>query len=182
MKKLLIFLLCGVMLLSLTACKKEENDTPVDDTEFTEGYVADDTVNKFLLDYKEYTGLTPQGLGLGELEGEFSFYCNLCEVRMLPTAYGLRISILGGNTEADRERMIEAFEKICYAADGSCTQDQMNGAKSFMNNQTETAGDYRVCNEVKILAYTPLVKMDTVKLDCKIDLLAMKYLPSGEQN
>ncbi len=180
MKKLLIFLLCSVMLLSLCACNKEtEPDTSAEEN-FEEGYVGDATVNRFLLDYKQYTGLTPQGLGLGELEGEYTFYCSLCEVRMLPTQYGLRISILGGDSASDLERMLRAFEIICQSADASCTEEQLAGAMEFIDQQTETAGGYRISNYLKILAYTPLVELETVQLDCKIDLLAMNYLPVEE--
>lgn len=181
MKKLLIFLLCGVMLVSMTACKKETDTNTYTEDDYKAGFVADATVNKFLLDYQERSQTTPQGLGLGELEGEFCFYISTTEIRMLPTEYGLRISILGGNTQTDMEDMLRAFKRICQTADVSCTQEQIDGALDFMAEQTETAGNYRVSNGVKILAYTPIVHVDTVKLDCKIDLLAMNYLPIIEE-
>lgn len=181
MKKILIFLLCGVMLLSLTACKKSSVSNTPEEEEYPEMYVEDLAVNRFLLDFKERTGITPQGLGRGTVSGEYSLSVNLCEVRLLSTENGLRISILSGNTQEDMDRLLFVFEKVCKAADTSLTAGQLANAKDYLNKQTETVGNYRISNYLKILAFTPLVNVETVKLDCKIDLLAMNYLPVNEE-
>ncbi len=178
MKKLLIFLLCGVLLLSLTACKKNTDQTPYEEEEYPEMYVADETVNQFILDFRNYTKLIPQDLRRGEQLEEYVFVANDCQFNVVSTAYGLRIAILGGDTQEDLERLLRTFEDVCEAVDSSCTEEQLEGAKAYMKEQTAISGNYRVSNQVKILAYTPLIQTETVKVDCNIELLAMKYLPA----
>ena len=108
------------------------------------------------------------------------FTANGCEFCIVSTQHGLWIAIQGGDTQEDWARMVRTFEDVCIAADKSCTKEQLAGAKAFMKEQTATAGNYRVSNEVKILAYTPIIRMETVKVGCKIELLAMNYLPVEE--
>ena len=181
MKKLLIFLLCGALLFSLTACKKTTVVDNYEEEEYPEMYVADLAINQFILDFRNHSKLIPQDLRRGDVEGECFFIANQCEFRIVSTEYGLHISILGGDKDEDLERLIRVFEDVCESADSSCTKAQLDGAKDFMKQQTATAGNYRVSNGVKILAFTPLVRMETVRLDCKIELLAMNYLPVEEE-
>ena len=184
MKKWLTYLLCGVLCLSLVACTADEtkdDTTPTDDGEVQENmYVPDKAVNRFLLDFKDATGLSLAGLNGGAYEGEYLLEVNLCEIRLTSTELGVCATITGGKTTEDQKRMKTVFEAVCKAADKSCTKEQLTAAKTWMDQQTEMAGEYRMSNGVKILSYTPLYKDETVQLDCSVRLLLMNYLPVAE--
>lgn len=183
MKKWLIYLLCGVLCLSMVACAKGEQEDTSPDVEGgvkEETYVPDETVNRFLLDFQASTGLSLAGLNAGDFEGEYLLEVNLCEMRLSATEGGVCATIKGGKNNEDLERMKTVFGAVCQIADKSCTKDQVKDAQAWMDQQTETVGNYRVSNGVKILSYTPLYKNETVQLDCSVRLLLMNYLPVSE--
>lgn len=184
MKKWLTYLLCGVLCLSLVACtgnEAKEETTPTDAGEVQENmYVPDKAVNRFLLDFKEASGLSLAGLNGGAYEGEYLLEVNLCEMRLTSTELGVCVTITGGRTPEDLKRMKTVFDAVCRVADKGCSKEQLTAAKAWMDQQTETVGDYRVSNSVKLLSYTPLFKNETVQLDCSVRLLLMNYLPVAE--
>lgn len=181
MKRILALCVCVLMLVGLTACNNNlinpydgsEDSTPT-------RYVMDEALNSFITDFNKQNRYTMAGM-VQEADGSVSAEIDVCTVHLISTKYGVHISLMGGDTEASRDRMLDIFATITKAADGSCTDAQLTAVTDRYKQQTESSsGEYRVSNYVKVLAFVPVINEGTVKVDCRMELLAMKYLPAAE--
>ena len=185
MKKWMILLLCGALVLCLTACV-DKPEAPTPSTEPTEEdyekvYVDNVTVNEFITDIYENSDLALQGTSRGSKPDQYILYTNGCEVTVYPTEYGLYADICGGKTEADLERALSLFRHLTQIADSSANRDQLDAAVEKMSKPDSSFAEYRVSNYVKILRYRSLTETPGVSVDCHIELLLMNYRPPVSQ-
>jgi hypothetical protein len=116
-----------------------------------------------------------------EADGSVSAEIDVCTVHLISTKYGVHISLMGGDTIASRDRMLDIFSTITKAADSSCSESQLAVVVDKYKKQTESSSpELRVSNYMKVLTFVPVINEGTVKVDCRMELLAMKYLPATE--
>lgn len=185
MKKLLSLLLCGLLILSMTACAEKPDDTnnqnQSSDDDYFISFVDNATVNKFIMDFNDYGTMQILGTTAGAEPGQYILSINDCEVTARSLEHGLYLSIRGGNNDVAKKRVVNLFRYIARVADSSCSVTQLDNAVKEMEAQGNTIRDYRVSNYVKLLAYTPLSTEASVKVNCQVEMLLMNYLPMPEQ-
>lgn len=204
MKRLLALLLCLVMLMSLTACKKNKDYgqyTPTTTTGEPQdpSYAIDPLINRFFTDFVVKYGvesLDVQSIRRApgtadtpaeDLTKEYIATINGLTVTLRNASYTvnaegqepyetclLRITIEGGSTVKSRDRMMQIFAMAARIVDPGCTTDMTDKAIAEMEKMTET-GSYRVSNYVKVERYTPIV--EEYGVPTKIEMLAMNYVP-----
>ena len=184
MKKLLTILLCGLLVLGLTACggntKTDEPTVTTTTTAEEEGekvYVEDPTVNRFLNDMYAKSDIQLLGTANGSKLGEYILYTNNCEITIYPLEHGLYLDICGGRSEKDLERAISLFRHITQLVDASATEARVNEASDMMRKPDNNFSEYRVSNYVKILYFQALSTQPNISIDCHIELMLLNYLP-----
>ena len=187
LKRLLLLALCGVLLLSFAACGEEtpDEDTPQDATQetYTETYVPNETVNRFLVTLKERNGYQSLSIEKGNGENEYVVFLNGCSVSLSPSAYGLGAVITAEPGKESLERLMAVFGHLTQTADKSCTKEQLDEAITRMKQLPAECIGYRVGNEVKILNFQPSVQVGGSATDHRLDLLLMNYTyhPEAEE-
>lgn len=87
--------------------------------------------------------------------------------------YALQVEIVGGASDKDLDRMLEAFSAIALAADRDCTADSTDNASAMIKKMTKPFNTRtRVSDRVYIAYYTPVIT-DPVTQPCRISLLMM---------
>lgn len=179
LKRLLLLTLCGVLMLVCAACGEQEpakqQPTQTNET-YPITYVPNETVNRFIVTFKERSGLSLQGITQGAAPDEYVMTLNGCQMSMTPSATGMGVVILGERGEVGQKNLFTAFSHIANAADKSCTTAQLDAAIAFMKKQTGSSTEFRVCNEVKILSYSPSVKVGGSATPHRLDLVLLNYV------
>lgn len=178
MKRLLLFCLCAALLLGCVGCGKEPAEPANSaDESLPAKYAIDPNVDLFIQAFDKQTRYTLAGL---THNGDYSCtaYIDLCQLTITPTPKGLHFALTGGSTEEQRDRMLDVFYSVAQAADASCSDAQAQAAVSYLRAQTESVGNYRISNYVTVTAYVPIVNMDTVKVDCRMEFVATNYQPA----
>lgn len=207
MKRTFILLLCVAMLLSVTACKKKQDETPAPVTTTGESqdpvYAIDPAINRFFTEYIAKYGkdfLDPQSIRRGagtastkpeDLTKEYvatidglTVTVRNASYKMEPEdgdaydVYLLRVIIEGGNTAKTHDTMMNIFAQIACTVDAGCTAEMADKAIAEMKKMTE-GGECRVSNYVKVERYTPII--EEFHIPAKIEMVAMNYAPPAEK-
>ena len=181
MRKWIAFCLCLVMLVAMTACKDSgDNHNDESDESVATRYVLDDALNSFITDFNTQTRYTLAGM-VQESDGSVSAEIDMCTIHMKSTKYGVYISLMGGDTVESRDRMLDIFSTITLAVDKSCPQSQLAVVVDKYKKQTESSSnEFRVSNYMKVLTFVPVINEGTVKVDCRMELLVLKYTPTDK--
>ena len=181
MKKWIALCLCVMMLVGMTACNNNlVNPYDESDESLPTQYVQDEALNRFIVDFNQQGRYKMAGM-VQEADGSVSAEIDVCTVHLISTKYGVHISLMGGDTIASRDRMLDIFSTITKAADSSCSESQLAVVVDKYKKQTESSSpELRVSNYMKVLTFVPVINEGTVKVDCRMELLAMKYLPATE--
>lgn len=181
MKRVLLIALCMALLMGTVGCGRDAAETPsaptttTTTTTGTPQYVLDEQINRFILAFKQQQRYVLAGL-TQNADRSCTAYIDVCEITMRSTKSGLLFSITGGHSAKDRDRMLDIFYSVGQVTDPSCTNSQMESAVRYLAAQTETVGNYRVSNYVKVAAYVPIINLETVKVPCRMEFLATNYL------
>ena len=184
LKRILLIALCLTLLLGIVGCGEDTTETPATTTTTTTTtqdddalpqYVVDEQINRFILAFEKQTRYELAGLTQNS-DLSCTAYIDTCTLTMRSTQHGLLFSIDGGHTEKERSRMLDIFYSIGQTTDPSCTNSQMESAVRYLAAQNQTPGDYKVSNFVTVVAYVPIVNLETVKVPCRMEFLATNYL------
>lgn len=178
MKRFLLIFLCAALLMGVAGCGEEPQTDPIDSPEesYTEQYVADSVINRFILAFNEQERYVLAGM-VQNADLSCTAYIDICQVTMVATERGLHFNLTGGNTVEQRNRMLDIFYSIAQVTDPSCTDAQAQAAVDHFKQQTSVVTNHRVSNYVSVNAYVPIVHMDTVQVDCRMEFTATNYLP-----
>lgn len=183
MKRLLVWMLCLALLLVPAGCGEETpDDTPQtssaaeSDESGENQYVVDPLINRFILAFEKQHRYVLAGL-VQNTDLSCTAYVDVCKVTMRSSERGLHFTLFGGDTEEVRDRMLDIFYSIAQVTDPSCTDEQAQIAVNYLKSRTETIANHRVSNYVTVNAYVPIVQMDTVQVDCRMEFTATNYLP-----
>ena len=179
LKRLLLLTLCGVLMLGAVACGEEAQEETTQTQEETEtpviGYTQNETVDRFLKNLQERSSLNTLNVTRGSNPNEYVLTLYGCQVSITPSTAGMGLVVWGEEGEKGEELVLGAFTHLVHAADKSCTQEQLDAAIAFMKEQTSSSGGFRVCNEVKLLSYSPSVEAVGVVTKPRLDLLLLNY-------
>lgn len=185
MKRVWTLLLCVLLVLGMTACKKEQKKeapatTAATTTETTEEgprtYVHNEVINRFLVRFVEmhpswYMDTTT--INRGKDLSEYTAVINECQVVLTDvsgkpfasgTRYALQITIVGGKTEKSVDNMLTAFALIGMAADSSLSQESAEAAAAFLAER-ETVENTIVSEYVMLQKYTSDTSQDVCHMD-----------------
>lgn len=185
MKRIALLLLCLAILIGAVGCGDAEptpQDKPtvsVPDESATPQYVVDPLINRFILEFEQQKRYVLAGLSQNS-DLSCTGYIDVCQLTMRTTPQGLHFSLTGGDDIKARDRMLDIFYSIAQVADPSCTDSQMNAALTYLEAQTETITNHRVSNYITVNAYVPIVRLETVKVDCRMDFTATNYRPEDK--
>lgn len=180
-KRLFLFLLCGLLMLAAIGCGQDDQTEETNPTEptaeepYTEAYVPNETVSRFLVALKERGDYQNLFIEPGSVPDEYVVALNGCRVHLSPSEAGLGVMIFSNPGQSGQERLFSVFSNVTKAADKSCTQDQLDAALAFVKEQTASSPSFRVCNEVKILSYLPSVKVGGTETEPRLDLVLLNY-------
>ena len=180
MKKFLIFLLCGVMLLSLAACKDTEENKQGQSIPHEEGdvyisYANDPTVDKFIQEFMKTANIKPHNIRLGNRDGEYVFTVDLVDVTLTPQEKGLSVLINGGQTSKPQEMAYTVYGWCAKTLDPTVGDYQIRDSISQMRASQGSFGDVRLSMYCKLVAYVPSTVTETVKVDSRIELWGFEY-------
>ena len=102
-------------------------------------------------------------------------YIDLCQVTMRATERGLCFSIVGGNTEDLRNRMLDIFYSIAQVVDPSCTDQQAQTAVDYLTTSDRVITHYKVSADVTVDSYGPQASSSGVHEDSRMDFSAIGY-------
>ncbi len=183
MKRFLLLILCLILLLGAVGCGEDapQNNKPTvtPDESYAEVYVLDPVINRFILAFNQQKRYTLAGM-VQNADLSCTAYIDICQVTMRSTQRGLYFTLTGGNTEAQRNRMLDVFYSIAQVADPSCTDTQMQAALSHFTAQTDVVMNHRVSNDITVNTYVPVTQTDTVQVDCRMEFTATNYRPEEE--
>ena len=182
MKKLLLLVLCGAILLSFTACKKdipEDNSQPEVSTVVTP--VPDPVISRFITEYNELSKLDLHDyFRQDDAVNSYKGVAGRCDVYITsntadPSNPELHITIMGGTTEEDQARMFAVFTDVAQVLDTYVSKDQLKQAVDHMTAQTSTLTNYRFCGYLEVKTYMPILNIGTGIVPCRIDLVGYQY-------
>ena len=183
MKRFLLPILCLILLLGAVGCGEDapQNNNPSSsvDESYAEQYVVDPVINRFLIAFKQQKRYTLAGM-VQNTDLSCTAYIDVCQVTLRSTQRGLHFTLTGGNTEAQRNRMLDVFYSIAQVTDPSCTDTQMQTALNHFTAQTDPVMNHRVSNDITVNTYVPVIQTDTVQVDCRMEFTATNYLPEEE--
>ena len=180
MKKFFIFLLCGVMLFTLAACKNKEENKQTQSIPHEEGdvyvsYANEPTVDMFIQSFIKIADIQPHNIRLGDRSGEYMFTVDQTDVTMMPQETGMSVFINGGQTEERQEMAFTVFGWCVKAMDDSAGDPQIKDCVSQMRSATTTVSDVRLSMYCKLVAFVPSTAVETVKVDSRIELWGFNY-------
>lgn len=185
MKKLLLILLCGTLLLSITACKKPGNVNPLpDDSSVTDesmdmDLVPDPLINRFITEYNAQSKMTLHSYVRGETTNEYKGIANECDITITSKEDDvnpeLRVSIMGGTTEESWEKMMAVFVDVAQVVDEYVSKTTLQEAVDYLTAQTAPLSNYRFCGYMMVETYMPIVDNGTGIVPCRIDLVGYQY-------
>ncbi|MBR2319725.1 MAG: hypothetical protein IKA50_02920 [Clostridia bacterium] len=191
MKRVLALLLCLVMAFSVTACGKKEAKKATPTTTAaatttkakTKTYAHNEVINRFFVQFEErHNGkyLDTASIRRGRDVSEYIATINECQVTIMDVSkkqyasgerYALQFEIVGGTSNKQVDRMLEAFAAVALAMDSDCTVDATDNATAMLKKMTKPFGTRtRISDRVYIAHYTPVVT-DPVLQPCRISLL-----------
>lgn len=179
MKRCVLLILCVALLLCGMGCR-EQDPTPQKDpvsTPETSGpnqYVVDPVINRFILEFEKQERYVMAGL-VQNTDLSCVAYIDMCQVTMRATERGLCFSIVGGNTEDLRDRMLDIFYSIAQVVDPSCTDQQAQSAVDHLTASDRVITHYKVSADVTVDSYVPLASNPTVQVDSRMDFTALGY-------
>lgn len=195
MKRVLSLLLCAVMVLGLTACKKEESgddETPVTSatvaapTDATpKVYAHNEIINRFFVKYLTAyprESLDPDTIRRGADLQEYYAVVEGCEVKLSDISkkkdssgirYALQIEISGGSTIKSRDALFLAFAKIAQAADSDCSSLAVERITAQLEEAAQVmTREMQVSPRVWIASYAPIIENEemAVSVPCRMVL------------
>ncbi len=191
MKRVLALLLCAVMVLSLSACKKkdkegQEQTTAPSTTTTTETYnklyAHNEIINRFFAEYlAKNTDLDTDTIRRGKDQSEYVAVISECDVTITDVSakeypsgvrYAMQIAIEGGVTEKERNAMLAVFAKIAMTVDTSCYQNTVDSAVTTLEAATKPQ-EMRVSSFVRVASYSPIIenKEMSISTPCRMVLL-----------
>jgi len=178
MKRIFLLFLCAALLTGVAGCGDEPQTDPIGTPEesYAEQYVVDPVINRFILAFNKQERYVLAGM-VQNADLSCTAYVDICQVTMVATQQGLHFSLTGGNTIEQQNRMLDIFYSIAQVIDPSCTDAQAQTAVDHFKSQTDVVTNHRVSNYVSVNAYVPIVHMDTVQVDCRMEFTATNYLP-----
>ena len=179
MKRCLLLLLCVALLLCGIGCREQEpadKNDPVStpESDGTNQYVVDPVINRFILEFEEQQRYVMAGL-VQNADLSCVAYVDMCQVTMYSSDRGLCFSIVGGNTEELRNRMLDIFYSIAQVVDPSCTDQQAQTAVDYLTASDSVITHYKVSADVTVDGYVPLASDPTVTVDSRIEFTALGY-------
>lgn len=178
MKKCLIFLLCGLMLLSMTACGGEEEpqgSVPHEEGDVYVSYANDPTADMFIQAFMKVADYEPHDIHLGDREGEVIFVVDQTNVTLLPQETGMSIYIDGGTTDEQLAMALNVFTWSIKAIDPAASDTTIKNCTDRIKSAESSFGNVWISMYTKLAAYMPAVKMDTVQTNARIELWAHQY-------
>ena len=179
MKRCLLLLLCVALLLCGMGCREQEpadkNDpVSVPESSGPNQYVVDPVINRFILEFEKQERYVMVGL-MQNSDLSCVAYIDMCAITMRATERGLCFSIVGGNTEDLRNRMLDIFYSIAQVVDPSCTNQQAQTAVDYLTASDCVITHYKVSAVVTVDSYVPLASNPTVQVDSRMDFSAIGY-------
>lgn len=179
MKKFLIFLLCGVMLLSLAACRgdkdEQEGSVPHEEGDVYVSYANEPTVDKFIQDFIKVSSIKPHDIRLGNVDGDYMFTVDLCDVTLHPADNGMSVIINAGRTDSQKEMALSIFKWCVKTLDSDANDSDVQTFINRMKTSDSSFGDARISMYCKLSAFIPAVDIETVETDCRIELWGYQY-------
>ena len=182
MKKFGLILLCGVLLLSATACGKtpEYKDPVLIEDSYPVQAVPNAVISRFITEYNASTDMDLHDYfrltELNEYEAE-AYECKVYITDNTDNADNpaLRVTIMGGTTEEDRDRMFTVFAQMCSVLDTYASKTQINDTVFYLRDQTAPVSAYRFTGYLEVETYMPIIDIGTGVVDSRIDLVAYQY-------
>lgn len=179
MKRCVLLLLCISLLLCGVGCREQDPVNKNDPVSIPESsgpnqYVVDPVINRFLLEFEKQQRYVLAGLTQNS-DLSCVAYIDMCEITMRTTERGLCFSIVGGNTEDLRERMLDIFYSIAQVVDPSCTDQQAQMAVDYLAASDRVITHYKVSADVTVDSYVPLASDPSVQVDSRMDFSAIGY-------
>ena len=191
MKRILLVVLCLAMLWGTAGCgtdlaPQNPQEQPIAGTRPTQSttaaptlpqvteppqYLIDQTVNQYVLDFEKQTRYTLAGMSQNA-DLSCSAYIDVCKVTIRSTQYGLYISLTGGHTKEDRDRMLDVFYTMAQVADPSCSDNRMESALIYLKAQKKAIANHEVSDTITVTTYVPVINDDTVKVPCRMEFIA----------
>lgn len=177
MKKCLIFLLCGLMLLSMTACggEEEQGSIPHEEGEVYVSYANDPTADMFIQAFMKVADYQPHDIHSGDREGEVIFIVDQTTVTLVPQDTGMYVYIDGGTTDDQLAMALTTFSWCVKAIDPAASDITIKNCLDRMKSSESSFGNVWITMYTKLAAYLPAVKMDTVQTNARIELWAHQY-------
>ncbi|MBE6807334.1 MAG: hypothetical protein E7527_04920 [Ruminococcaceae bacterium] len=187
LKRLLLLTLCVLLLVAPCACgeaAEEEESTPgTNQTQKTvpATYVPDETINRFIVALKTRGAFKNLDILSGTSPDEFVVLLGECRISLTAGKRGMAVVVQADRGETGQKNLFAVFSLLTQVADKSCTEAQLEEAFAFMKQYTDTASpSHRVCNEVKIMSYSPSVKVGGTETGHRLDLLIYNYVAAGQ--
>lgn len=179
MKRCLLLLLCVALLLCGVGCGEQDptpQKTPVSDptSNGPKQYATDPAVNRFILDFQKQHRYVMADL-TEQVDLSCVAYIDMCHVTIYPSERGLCFSIVGGNTEELRNRMLDIFYSLAQVADPSCTDQQAQAAVDYLTASDSVVTKYKVNDKVIVDNYVPLANVPTVVVDSRMEFTILGY-------
>ena len=182
MKRLCLLLLCGLLLLSATACKNKnpQKDPVLMEDSSTVLLVPNAAISQFITDYNAITKMELHDYIRLETITEYMGVSYECDVYMTDNTGNeenpqFRVTIMGGTTEEDQARMFAVFTDVAQVLDTYVSKDQLKQAVDHMTAQTSTLTNYLFCGYLEVKTYMPILNIGTGIVPCRIDLVGYQY-------
>lgn len=183
MKRFCLLLLCGLLLLSATACKNKnpQKDPVLMEDSSTVLLVPNAAISQFITDYNAITKMELHDYIRLETITEYMGVSYECDVYMTDNTGNeenpqFRVTIMGGTTEEKREQMFAVFADVAAALDHYASKEQINNAITYLTEQSAPVSAYRFTGYLEVETYMPIVDTGTGVVGCRIDLVMNQYV------
>ena len=143
MKRLCLLLLCGLLLLSATACKNKnpQKDPVLMEDSSTVLLVPNAAISQFITDYNAITKMELHDYIRLETITEYMGVSYECDVYMTDNTGNeenpqFRVTIMGGTTEEKREQMFAVIADVA-AQEGYIRPEDVQKLIAFRNNPSD---------------------------------------------
>lgn len=140
-------------------------------------YTDDDIVNKFITDFNLTSPFEIKDVSKGNLGNTYNTTVNDCYVEMISTnnasENSFYVSILGGQEEADKEKMFDVFSQTLKVLDPEISDDLVEKTVGYLSNEQSLVSDYKINEKLTVETYHTATDTQYGKSSCFIDVVSI---------
>ena len=153
-------------------------NTTATEVELPNEYAEDDTVNRFITEYNDFSAYPMTDISQGNIRTKYFCYANDCRIEILnankAAAERFYVTIDADNTEGNKEKIFVVFKDMIKALDTSLSDEQIDNVVTEFSNGGTYVEEFSLGDNI-VVSYSPPLHMTLGKYIYRIEISVENY-------